>query len=249
MLGSSSDGEPAKEIDGGEAGPTDGAVASEGGPVADASRRGCDGLVPAPKLCEDFDRGTLTGWSTDVPDGGFTGIDTTQASSGTGSLRAKMVASPSCTYARIERTVNGVGTKRVELRMRLRPAAPFVDMVPLAMTFDPSRNGCTAIFYLEGSGQNSSTAVNIQHDSKANDVRPLSGRAPTDTWSELVVVATPATSGGVTLAISLGDDGAQPDTHTFPQCTLGPELDLYPGFHCTSGSKEVFLDDLRVYAE
>ncbi len=251
-LGGSSEGDGATGSDGGDAGAVDGGAtvdASGGGPDGGASKRGCDGLVPAPKLCEDFDRGSLTGWASDLPDGGVTGIDTTQSFSGPGSLRAKIVDAPDCTYARLERTMTGMGTKRVELRMRIRPASPFVGMAPLALTLDPNRNGCTVFFALEGTGDNAKTRMVVQHDAVPHEEHSIAGRAPTDTWSELALLATPGTNGGVTLAVSLGGDDAVTDTYTFPQCTLGPELDLYPGLHCERGTKEVFLDDLRVYTE
>jgi hypothetical protein len=253
VLGSSDEDPPAVDTDAeGGTNPTDdprrvdGSTGSDGAPTPS----GCAGLVPAPKLCEDFDRGALSGWSNEAPDGGIAGLSTTESFSAPGSLHVKMTSAPSCSYARIERSITGMGTKRVEVRLRIRPVSPFQGMTPLALTFDPNGSkGCTALVDLDGSGANSSTFVNVQSEVKANDMRALGGRAPNDTWSELVVVATPAAGGGMTLAISLGDALATPDTYTFPQCGLGTELDLYPGFHCSSGTKEAYLDDLRVYTE
>lgn len=238
----------------------------EGGadPVSDAAdagdgagaARGCAAMKPAPRYCRDFDDGApldADGWETHIDPAGkqLLETDTTSAYSPPGSLHVGLRGAPDCSYARIVRAFPGV-SDRVDMRVRVRPAAPWSDSDGIMITHfdDDSSQRCAAILYAvdeNGDGRMDRAQVNVQTTGD-NDVRNLQGVAQVDEWTEVGLVATPAAGGGVSMVFSFrAEDGSYAETtHVFQQCTLAGTMRAKIGFHCESGTADVRYDDLRV---
>lgn len=218
---------------------------------ADAGSRGCASYDPAPDFCEDFDDGPLArGWTKLQEQSGTLAFDPL-AYSPPRSGRANLNDAPSCSYTRFERSISGVGSKRVEVRAQLRPTGPWSRTFTL---FTVHIRSCAVLFYVHpnGAGAIDSSSINIQSgDPLTNDERDVKGGPRLNEWTDLWFEAVPNATSGSSLTISFHheDGSVEETTVNAPQCRVGGDLFVAPGFHCEDGTGEVRYDDVRAYWE
>ncbi|MDF2696770.1 MAG: hypothetical protein K0S65_5153 [Labilithrix sp.] len=223
---------------------TDADAGSESG-----AQVGCTGLIPTPQFCEDFDDEPLSGgWDLLQRQGGTLEFDPL-AYSPPQSGRVNLVSAPECSYVRFERSFSGIGKKRVEVRIRMRPRSPWNGQFsPLVLHLSE----CALLLYVGGDGDAiRETAVNIQSgDPLGNDVRQLVGVPHLDEWTDVWMTAVPGGTGAeLTFTFRHPDGTVSETTIGAPQCKLDGDLFIGAGYHCNSGSSETRYDDVRVYWE
>ncbi|MBX3218321.1 MAG: hypothetical protein KF850_40320 [Labilithrix sp.] len=213
---------------------------------------GCASYDPPPVFCEDFDDGPIgSGWDELREQSGTLTLDPL-AYSPPQSGRANLIDAPSCSYTRFERVFSGVGTKRVEVHVQIRPSAPWTkSFTPLAVRL----RACTVLIYFpsNNAGGIAGSSLNIQSGSPlTNDVRETSGGPRLEEWTDVRLAAVPRPDddgADLTLSFHHGDGSIQQRTLQAPQCRVGGTLFVGAGYHCDNGASEIRYDDVRVYWE
>ena len=164
--------------------------------------------------------------------------------------RVRLVDAPFCSNVRFERTFSGIGTKRVEVRVRLRPTSPWTnDFTPLTVGL----TGCALLLYAptDGAGGVKTASVNIQSGNPVtNDVRGLVGGPRVDEWTDVRITAIPQGTGAlITFAFEHPGGAVSETTESVAGCRLGGDLSIGVGYHCNFGNSETRYDDVRAYWE
>ncbi len=226
--------------------PGEGGVDGSDGTMA--VTRGCSGLVPAPKFCDDFERGAFdaNGWS--IVDDGMTITSDPLAFSGERSVRVFMAVDDDCSFGRLERGwLNTNATSRVDVHVNVRPSSNSLlsangTLQFLAIQLGSDERYCAALLR---TGRDR-VLLNVQHDPNfQNDFHDLAGRIPAERWTDVGVAFLP----GPSLVVTIQDDtgATQETTLSVPQCpSLGSHLRIGVGFHCEVGDGEMRYDDVRV---
>lgn len=216
--------------------------------------KGCAAYQPTPKFCDDFDGNAgLSAWQIQKS-GGTSNIQSEQSFSAPSAAQVNVEdVAEGCSYSRIERTFENVGTNRVSVAFRMRMQSPWPDqMIPVVVELTPGgdANGfCAALYFIDApNGKPQSVNLDVQSPGDKNHMEEVKGYPSTDEWSEVRVVATPIPSGGTRFETTFVDpDGfsvvSQAD---FPECPRWHNLGLHLGSHCDHRKATVQFDDVRV---
>lgn len=229
-------------------------ASTDAGPVEAGPQRGCAAYQPAPRFCDDFDRPTgLTTWKVERENGDSV-VQSEQAFSGPSAAKVTVnnVPGGDCLYSRIERTFENVSPNHVTVTLRLRLGRPWPDgMIPVVLDLVPSTSAayCAALFYVDApSGEPSSAQLNVQSNTKPNNMGPIEGYPSANEWSEMKIDVTRRDAGGANIETTFVDPSGYSvsSKRSFPECPVWDTLRVRLGAHCDHRGATVYFDDVRV---
>lgn len=235
--------------------PVDAAVdAAEAEAAIDAPPlKGCTGLVPTPKFCQDFDESVTIGdrWTTVTTSAGSAtriALDSAMAFSSPRSAKMNLLNAADCQFDKLERKFPDAKAHAVDARMQVRPTGPWtVDATVLSIVLNgPGANPllCQVLFNLQSDGTRVKRAgVFVQvGPSYQTTVYTPTLTPKVDEWTA-IGMAIREVDGVPVVSATVGGRPALADTR-MPGCALGGALELGVGFHCDRTTAEMRVDDV-----
>jgi hypothetical protein len=216
------------------------------------------GIPSTTAFCDDFDEGVPLGkWDTVISGAGFGAtLDTTLASSRPNSLLARIdkSVSSSCTYARVEKVIDGRFTHwRLAFTVRAEGPETLTTAAIAAVNIAPDQGSCTFVeILLNWTGTDYALALGEQAPSGGSTTEKThttNVRIPKGTWQRLDVEVD-----YVSKEIRVRDGAGVESFHgalDFSCAGPGP-ASLLVGFHCAAAepiTQEVRVDDVAFQAQ